>query len=96
MCFFRKKYPSQYKDEVERLTEKLGAIGLKEDFLSERPGGLFDKNCRNVQGREIGQRLFEIGGVPLMEDRIKKISKKHGKELGAHLEASWRDIGGVF
>jgi hypothetical protein len=96
MCFFRKKFPSKYNDEVSRLTDLLETVGKKEGFLSERPGGLFDKNCRSVQAREIGERFFEIGGVPLMEDRVKKISKKLGKELGAHLEASWRDVGGIF
>jgi hypothetical protein len=31
-----------------------------------------------------------------MEDRIKKISKKDGKEIAAHLEACWRAIGGII
>ena len=96
MSIFHKAYPSRYKAEVERLTEALIQIGEKEDFLSERPGGIFDQNCRNIQAREIGNRLFEIGGIELMEDRIKQISKKDGKEIAAHLEACWRAIGGIF
>lgn len=93
MCFFKRLYPSQYKDEVNRLLDNLESMGKKEDFLSERPGGQFDSNCRSVRGREIGQRLYDIGGVPLMEDTVKKISKRCGKDVGAHLEYCWVRIG---
>ncbi len=96
MCFFRKSYPSQFKNEVERLTQDLIQIGNKEDFLSERSGGPFDQNCRNVRAREIGERFFTIGGIPLMEETVKKISKKCSKESASHLEACWRLIGGKF
>lgn len=94
MCFFRKHYPAKNKAEVVRLTEELFQIGIKEDFLSERPGGLFDKNCRHIRAREIGQRFYEIGGFPLMEERVKRVAKKNGKGNGAHLEACWRDVNG--
>ena len=96
MCFFHKTYPSQNKKEVEVLARELIQIGLKEDFLSERSGGLFDRNCRHARAREIGERFFAIGGVPLMEDILKKISKKCGKDSASHLEACWRAVGGVF
>jgi len=36
MCFFR-KYPAEFKAEVERLSADLLRIGNVEDFLSERP-----------------------------------------------------------
>ena len=96
MCFFRRKYPAQYKAEVERLSDDLLRIGNIEDFLSERPGGIFDKDCRHIRAREIGERFYEIGGIPLMEDRVKWITKKGSKNLGAHLEACWRSIAGLF
>ncbi len=96
MCFFRKLYPSQYKTEVERLTQDLITIGNREDFLSERPGGAFDQNCRNVRAREIGQRFFDLGGIELMENRLKRVAKKGGKVAASHLEACWRSIGGLF
>ena len=96
MCFFRKKYPAESKAEVERLSDELRRIGNIEDFLSERPGGLFDKDCRHIHAREIGQRLYEIGGIPLMEDRVKWVTKKSGKNSGAHLEACWRSVAGQF
>ena len=96
MFLFRKSYPSQYKQEVERLTKDLVQIGKKEDYLSERPGGAFDQNCRNIRAREIGVRFHEIGGTRLMEDIMKKIAKPVGKEAVSHLEACWRLIGGEF
>lgn len=96
MWFFNKSYPSQFKSEVERLTRDLIQIGVKEDYLSERSGGPFDKNCRNVRAREIGERFYEIGGIRLMEDVMKKVSKKVSKEAASHLEACWRLIGGEF
>ena len=46
--------------------------------------------------REIGNRFYEIGGTRLMEDIMKKISKKIGKDGLSHLEACWRLIGGEF
>lgn len=93
MCFFQKPFSGKYKDEMNRLIEELKQIGKKEDFLSERPGGLFDRECRHVRTREIGERIFEIGGADTMEWTIKKISKACGKDLGAHLEACWARIG---
>ncbi|NMA12303.1 MAG: hypothetical protein GX933_03835 [Chloroflexi bacterium] len=95
MCFFR-KYPAEFKAEVERLSADLLRIGNVEDFLPERPGGIFDQDCRHIRAREIGQRFYEIGGIPLMEDRVKWIAKKSGKNLGAHLEACWRSVAGQF
>ncbi len=93
MCFFHSLYPSQYKDEVNRLTDELYQIGKADDFLSVHPGGYFDQNCRHVRAREIGTRFMEIGGIPLMEKTVKKVSKKNGKDIGAHLESCWTRIG---
>ena len=93
MWFFSKPFKRQYNDEMNRLLEELAQIGRKEDFLSERPGGQFDRDCRHIRTREIGTRIFEIGGADSMEWMIKKISKKIGKDLCAHLEACWFRIG---
>ena len=95
MCFFHKSYPSQYKSEVAALTSELIQIGLKEDYLSERSGGLFDRNCRHARAREIGERLYSIGGIPLMEEILKKVSTKCGKDSASPLEACGRAVGGV-
>ncbi len=93
MWFFSKPFPKQNSDEMNRLMDELLQIGRKEDFLSERPGGLFDRECRHIRTREIGQRIFDFGGADSMEWMIKKISKKGGKDLAAHLEACWYRIG---
>ena len=93
MWFFSKPFPRQNGDEMNRLMEELIQIGQKEDFLSERPGGQFDRECRHIRTREIGQRIFDFGGTDSMEWVIIKINKKCGKDLGAHLEACWNRIG---
>ena len=98
MCFsfLFPKYPREFKAEVERLTENLISIGKKEDYLSVRSGEPFDQNCRHKGAREIGNRFFAIGGIPLMEDRVRLIRRKVSKEGAAHLEACWRAVGGIF
>ena len=93
MCFFRKPFPRQNTDEVNRLMEELTKIAKTDDFLSERPGGLFDRECRHIRTREIGTRIYEFGGADSMEWVIKKIAKKSGKDMAAHLEACWNGIG---
>ena len=93
MWFFSKPFPRQNGDEMNRLMDELIQIGQKEDFLSERPGGQFDRECRHIRTREIGQRIFDFGGADSMEWVFKKINKKCGKDLGAHLEAYWNRIG---
>ncbi len=93
MWFFSKPFPRQNSDEMNRLMDELLQIGRKEDYLSERPGGQFDRECRHIRTREIGQRIFDFGGADSMEWMIKKIAKKGSKELAAHLEACWYRIG---
>ncbi len=93
MWFFSKPFSGQYKDEMNRLMDELVQIGQKEDYLSERPGGPFDRECRHIRTREIGQRIFDIGGADSMEWVIKKLTKKIGKDLAAHLESCWFRIG---
>ena len=93
MWFFSKPFPGQYNDEIKCLMDELVQIGQKEDFLSERPGGLFDRECRHIRTREIGQRIFDIGGADSMEWVIRKITKRIGKDLAAHLESCWFRIG---
>ncbi len=89
----KKPFPSHAREEVERLLGELLRIGKNEDFLSERPGGGFNRDCRNIRAREIGKRLDEIGGLPLMEYANRRVRRKLGRNLSWHLEAAWRDIG---
>lgn len=90
---FTSNYPSKYRDEVKRLTSELIEIGKRNDFLSEHPGGEFDSQCRHARARQIGMRLNEIGDIALMESICKKVSKKCGKDIAAHLEFCWLRVG---
>ena len=91
--FGKNLVPSGLKPEVNRMIEDLVRIGQKEDFLSERSGGAFNAQCRHNRAREIGERLNQIGGFELMEQIYKKIRKRLGQQLAAHLSYSWTDIG---
>lgn len=90
--FGKKPYATADKKEIDRMIENLIRIGQKEDFLSERPGGSFNAQCRHIGAREIGQRLAEIGGFALMEFVLKRIRKRLGANLAAHLSYAWTDI----
>ena len=90
---FNKPYPDHSKQDVERMLEELLRIGKTDDYLSERPGGGFNRECRHIRTREIGQRLNELGGLTLMEYANRRVRRKLGKNLSWHLEAAWKDIG---
>ena len=57
---------------MNRFLDELAQIGKTDDFLSERPGHPFDRQCRHIRTREIGERIFEIGGADAMEWAVKK------------------------
>lgn len=91
--FGKSPVPRELKPEVDRMVEELVRIGKAEDFLSERPGGSFNAQCRHVRARDIGKRLNEIGGFALMEQIYKRIRKQLGAQLSSHLSYAWADIG---
>jgi hypothetical protein len=91
---FFKPYPAHAQDEVEKLTEELVRIGKTDDFLAERPFGGFNMDKRHIRARDIGQRLFDLGGFELMEYMLKKIRKRLNPNLASHLSYAWADIGG--
>jgi len=91
--FGKNPVPREMKPEVDRMVEELVRIGKGEDFLSERPGGSFNAQCRHVRTREIGKRLNEIGGFALMEQIYKRMRKQLGAQLASHLSYSWAEIG---
>lgn len=91
--FGKSLVPRALKPEVDRMVDELVRIGKAEDFLSERPGGSFNAQCRHVRAREIGKRLNEIGGFALMEMIYKRIRKQMGAQLASHLSYSWAEIG---
>jgi hypothetical protein len=80
--------------EAEQLNQELVKIGRSDDYLSEMPGGAYTTDCRHRRGREIGTRLYEIGGIPFMERAIKQVKRQHGASLATHLSYAWKDIGG--
>ena len=86
--------PAQHRQEVDQLIEELTEIGRRDDFLSERPGGGFNSECRHIRTRAIGKRLNEIGGLDLMQAVQRRIRKKLGASLASHLEYAWDAIGG--
>lgn len=90
---FFKPYPGDKAREVEKLLDELIQIGKRDDYLSERPTAGFNMQCRNVRARQIGQRLHEIGGLPLMEYAHRQVKRKASKMLGEHLEYCWTEVG---
>jgi hypothetical protein len=99
MDFFRNlfrqpPFSRQQKPEVDKLLEELVRIGKVDDYLSERPGGNFDRYSRHTRARQIGQRLHEIGGLDLMQWAVKQVRRRLGAQISSHLEYAWNEIGG--
>lgn len=91
--FAKPPYPEDNEQEVKKMIEELITIGKTIGYLSERPGGDFNAQCRNLKARVIGKRLNDLGGFPLMEYAFKKVHKKLGVEASSHLEYAWVEIG---
>ena len=83
----------QTRMEVEKLIDELLEIGKRDDFLSERPGGLFNGQCHNIRARAIGRRLNEVGGLELMQSARERIRRKLKMNMASHLDYAWSDIG---
>ena len=81
------------RQEAEQLIRELIEIGKKDDFLSERPGGLFNSQCHNIRARTIGRRLHEIGGLELMQVARERVRKKLKLNMASHLDYAWAKIG---
>lgn len=88
-----KPFPSSQTKDVERLLNELLRIGNESDFLSERPGGGFNGNCRNIRAREIGKQLDEMGGLELMQWVHRQVRRKMGRAMAEHLEYAWDEVG---
>ena len=86
-------FQAKDKNEVEKLLNELITIGIKEDFLSEHPGAGYNMQCRHVRARDIGKRLSELGGLPLMTWAFDRVRKKAGKVPASHLEYAWENVG---
>ncbi len=87
--------PPESRQEVEKMVNELLVIARTDDFLSERPGGSFNMQCKHIKAREIGKRLGDLGNLALMEwvfGRIKRKLGKHGRQLTEHLGYCWNDL----
>ncbi len=81
------------KQQADALLRELLEIGKREDYLSEIPGGSYDNHCRHRRAREIGRKLDQLGGIPLMWKGYQLVQKKVNKSAAAHLEYAWAEIG---
>ena len=75
--------------EVNAFVAELTAIGLREGYLSFRPGGVFNQQCRHIRAREIGMRLNMMGGSGLMRRVYDRVDCPKRRQLSA----AWDDIG---
>ena len=75
--------------EVSAFVEELSSIGVKEGFLSFKPGGRFNQQCRHIRAREIGMRLNLLGGSSLMRQVYERVEGPKARQLAA----AWDDIG---
>lgn len=88
-----RKLPPQPKREAKRLLEELIKIGKQEDYLSLHRGGDYDRNYHHKRAREIGARLHEIGGLPLMQAARARVRRKLNPVMAEHLDYCWMEIG---
>ncbi|MGV8049292.1 MAG: hypothetical protein AB2L21_02895 [Anaerolineaceae bacterium] len=88
-----RKLDSHRKAEVNTMIDTLVKIGQLDDFLSLAPGGPFDLQCHHREARSIGERLNEMGGVPLMMAVRTTIKRKLKDVIAEHLDHCWKGIG---
>jgi len=81
------------KHEINGLIDKLVKIGRTDDFLSLAPGGPFDMQLHHREARDIGRRINDIGGLPLMEAVRSTIKRKLKDVMAEHLDHCWKGIG---
>lgn len=81
------------KQEVTSLIARLIKIGQTDDFLSLVPGGPFDMQMHHREARDIGRRIYDIGGVPLMEAVRDTVKRKLKDVMAEHLDHCWKGIG---
>jgi len=81
------------QQEVETIISELIRIGRGDDFLSLSPGGDYDIQCHHRQARDLGKRLYEMGGIPLMQAVRRRIQRKLKSVLAEHLDHCWKGIG---
>ena len=83
----------QTKAEVKKIVEELVKIGRLDDFISLTPGGPFDIQFHHRDAKQIGRKLNQIGGVPLMFAVRQTVKYKLKDVLAEHLDHCWKGIG---
>jgi hypothetical protein len=78
--------------EADVLVNELIQIG-RHVYFTGKPGGAYDDQGDHIRAREIGSRLFEIGGFDLMQAAHLRVATALG-EGGKSLDWTWAGIGG--
>ena len=81
--------PPSRGTELSGFVSELNSIGLGEGFLSFKPGGKFNQQCRHIRAREIGMRLNMMGGSSLMRKVYERVDCPKSRQLAA----AWDEIG---
>ena len=76
-------------NEISGFITELNSIGVSEGFLSFKPGGKFNQQCRHIRAREIGMRLNMMGGSSLMRKVYERVDCPKARQLAA----AWDEIG---
>ncbi len=54
----------------------------------------FNETYKHIRAREIGTRLYDLGGQELMQKACYTVAAEHGASIGRELESAWAYIGG--
>ena len=58
--FFSKPFPRKFSDEMNKYIDELEKIAKEDDFLSERPIGPFDRDCRHIRAHYVCRMIYFI------------------------------------
>jgi len=81
------------KAEVKKMIEELVVIGRTDDFLSKKTTTIKNIQCHHREAKQIGARLNQIGGIPLMMAVRQTIKYKLKDVLAEHLDHCWKGVG---
>lgn len=81
---------------IEQLTEELIKIGKNDGFITTEPKKKFDDQLRNIRAHEIGEKLYQRGGLELMLKVFRKTAQQVGDEQSSFLRFAWQGIGGKW
>jgi hypothetical protein len=79
--------------EADNLIERLVAIGKTERFIASEKTPSYNERLRQIAAREIGARLFELGGHDLMLFAWYRVGAVLGPTVKGDLEYAWDGVG---